>query len=54
MPVGVGLGISQLRCNPVFQSFGDEVFQPFSLFVYLIPWEVEHVMKEAFQQPVVT
>jgi len=29
------------------------VLQPFSLFVHFIPWEIEHVMKKAFQQPVV-
>lgn len=51
--MGVGLRISQLGCDSVFQSFGDKVLQFFSLFVHFIPWEVEHVMKKAFQQPVV-
>jgi hypothetical protein len=54
MTVGIGLGISQLCGNPVFQSFGDKVFQPFSLFVHFIPWEIEHVMKKPFQQSVMT
>ena len=52
--MGVGLRIPQLCRNPVFQPFRNEVLQPFSLFVYFIPWEVEYVMQKAFQQSVVT
>ena len=51
---GDRFGVSQLCRNPVFQSLGNKVLQPFSLFVHFIPWEIEHVMKKAFQQPVVT
>ena len=49
MTVGICLGISQLCGDSVLQPFGDKVFQPFSLFVHFIPWEVEHVVKKAFQ-----
>jgi len=52
--MGISLGIAQLGGDPVFKPFGDKVLQSFSLFVHFIPREVEHVMKKAFQQPMVT
>lgn len=52
MPVRVRVGISQLGGNPVFQPLGNEVLQPFGLFMNFVPRIVQKIVKKSFQQPV--
>ena len=52
MPVRVDFGIAQDRGHAVFETLGDEVFQPFGLLVHFVPGILQNVMQEEFEQAV--
>lgn len=49
----IDLGIAEDCRDPIFKPFGDEVLEPFGLFMHLVPGVLQHVMKKQFQQTVV-
>jgi len=53
MSVRVCFGIAQLGGNAVLKPFGDEMLQALRFFMNLVPGIVEHVVQEAFEQPMV-
>jgi hypothetical protein len=44
--VGIDFGIPKNGGDPVFESFGDEVFQLLRLLVHLVPGILENVVEE--------
>ena len=48
----IGARISELGGNPVLQTLGNEMLQPFRFFVHLVPGVVQELVQEAFQEPV--
>lgn len=53
MPMRIDLRIAEDCRDAIFKSFGDEVLQPFCLFMHLVPGVLQHVMQKQFQQTVV-
>ena len=45
--------IAKDRRNAIFKSLRDEVFEPFRLFVHLIPGIFQHIVEKQFEQTVV-
>src|ERR1035441_10765647 len=50
--MGVEFRISQFLSDAIFQFFGNEMFQRFSLLVYLIPGITKDLAKEKLHQTV--
>jgi len=52
MAVRIRLGVAELSGNSIFEFLGNEVLQPFSFFMHLVPGIVQAVVQEALQKPV--
>ena len=52
--MGVDVGITQLGGYAVFQPLGNEVLEPLGFLVNFIPRIVQEIVKESFQEPMVT
>jgi len=44
--VGIDFRVTENSGDPVFKSFGDEVFQPLCLVVHLVPRILQNIMEE--------
>ncbi len=44
--VGIDFRVTENSGDPVFKSFGDEVFQPLCLLVHLVPGILQNIVEE--------
>jgi hypothetical protein len=54
VPMRIDFGIAEDRRNPIFKSLRDEVLKPFCFLVHFVPGILQDVVKESFQQAMVS
>ncbi len=50
--VGIDFRITENGGDPVFESFGDEVFQPLCLLMHLVPRVLQNIVEKEFEKAV--